>query len=232
MPGEYMSVEEAAKFLNMSAEAVRLLAEKGMTHRNANGKMFIKTSEINDWVNRQIKHLEPNQLGRLEKNYAEKKISVYPYIDPKCIKMRLLGMTKTAIIEELVDLLVQRGGVDPRHKPTILKAVIDRERMCSTALADGVAIPHPREPLKGIIKKPRIVLGLSWHGVDFESFDGKPTHAVALLCTPGLDLHLQLLARLTGLLRDARLRVSLCRAKDGKEVVNILKAHEESETAS
>lgn len=221
-----MTIEEAAKFLNMSTGAIRLLAEKGISHKRENGKMFVKASDISDWVNRQIRDFKPSEIEHLEKDFKDKPIAVSPFLDPKCVKLRVIGASKTAIIEELVDLLIEKGGVDPRHKATIKKTVIDRERMCSTALVDGIAIPHPREPLKGIIKKPRIVLGFSWHGVDFESMDGKPTHVIVLLCTPKLDIHLQLLARLTGLLRDSRLRVSLCRAKDGGEAVDIFSSHE------
>jgi mannitol/fructose-specific phosphotransferase system IIA component (Ntr-type) len=219
MPGEYMTLEEAAEFLNMSAEAVNLLVEKGLTHKDPSGRLYIKTSDLGDLINRGIAGFDISQLNKLEKNYKENQILITPLLNPQCLKRKLLGQSKTAIIAELVDLLVEQGGVDKKHRKKILNAVIDRERMCSTALADGVAIPHPRQPLKGIIKKPRLVLGLSWHGVDFESFDGKPTHVVVLLCTTKLDQHLQIIARLSRLLRNPRMRVALCRAQDENELI-------------
>ena len=132
-----------------------------------------------------------------------------------------------AVIDELIDLLIEHGGVDRTYRKKIRNDIIERERMCSTALADGVAIPHPREPLAGIIKKPRLVMGLSWRGIDFESFDGKLTHVVVLLCTPKLDLHLQLLARLSRLLRNLEMRVALCNAKDEKGVIEAFASFEE-----
>lgn len=226
MPGEYMTIEEAAKFLNMSEGAIRLLAEKGISLRDQNGKMLVKTAEIRDWLHRGIRYFDPAQLKVLERDYSGQSTRIAPLLDPRCIKMKLTGVTKTGVIAELVDILVERGGVDPKYRERVMTAVIERERMCSTALADGVAIPHPREPLTGIIKKPRLILGLSWRGIDLEAFDGQLTHVVALLCTTRIDMHLQILAGLTKLLRNARLRVAMCRAKDEQGAIDIFDAYE------
>jgi mannitol/fructose-specific phosphotransferase system IIA component (Ntr-type) len=221
-----MTLEEAAKFLNMSQDAVKLIAEKGYVRRDKDGRMLVKTADIRDWLHRGIKDFDTAQLNKLEKDYAEQFTLVHPLLEPECIKTRITGTSKTAVIAELVDLLIEKGGVQDKYRKKILNAVIERERMCSTALTDGVAIPHPREPLAGIIKKPRLVLGLSWKGIDFESFDGRPTHVIVLLCTPRLDAHLQILARLSKLLRNPKMRVALCRAKDAREVIGIFDSFE------
>lgn len=226
MPGEYMTIEDAAKFMNMSAEAVQLLVDKGIAARDKDGRILVKIQQFRDWLHRGIKDFDPAQLKKLERNYLEKVMRIAPLLDPGCIKMKLTGVTKMGVISELVDILVEKGGVDPKHRKEILSAVIERERMCSTALADGVAVPHPREPLAGIIKKPRLVLGLSWRGIDLEAFDGQLTHVVVLLCTPRLDMHLQILARLTKLLRNARLRVAMCRAKDEQGAIDVFDKYE------
>jgi nitrogen PTS system EIIA component len=228
MPGEFMTLEEAAKFLNMSARAIKLIVEKGYAQRDKDGRLLVKTAEIRDWLHRGIKDFNVNQLNTLEKDYGERIIAIHPLLDPKCIKARIVGRNKLAVIDELIDLLIEHGRVDRKYRKKIRSDVIERERMCSTALADGVAIPHPREPLTGIIKKPRLVLGLSWHGIDFESIDGKLTHVVVLLCTPRLDLHLQLLARLSRLLRNLKMRVALCRAKDEREVIEVFASFEKA----
>lgn len=226
MPGEYMTIDDAAKFLNMSSEAVRLLAEKGISSTDENGKLMVKAEAIREWLHRGIRDFSPAQLKLLERDYSEQVTRVAPLLDPKCIKMRLTGVSKTGVIGELVDVLVTHGGVDPKHRSKVLAAVIERERMCSTALADGVAIPHPREPLTGIIKKPRLVLGLSWKGIDLEALDGQLTHVVVLLCTPRIDMHLQILARLTKLLSSVKLRVNMCRAPDEQGAIDVFDAYE------
>lgn len=232
MPGEYMTIEDAAKYLNMSAEAIKLLADKGIALRDKNGKMMVKTEDIRDWLHRGIRYFDPAQLRMLEKDFSEQVTRITPLIDPKCVKMKLTGVSKTGVIAELVDVLIEHGEVDPKYREKIMAAIIERERMCSTALSDGVAIPHPREPLTGIIKKPRLVLGLSWKGIDLEAFDGQLTHVVVLLCTPRIDMHLQILARLTKLLRNAKLRVTMCRAKDAQGVIDILDAYEKQSLGS
>lgn len=228
MPGEFMTIEEAARFLNMSQEAVELIVEKGFTRKAENGKLLVKTAEIRDWLHRGMQDFDSAQLDKLSRDYGKRYRLIHPLLDPSCIKTKLIGTSKAAVISELVDLLIERGGVNAKHRGAVLAAIIERERMCSTALTDGVAIPHPREPLKGIIKKPRLVIGLSWRGIDFESFDGRPTHVVVLLCTPGLDAHLQILARLTRLLRNPKMRVALCRSKSAEEAADTFAAFEKA----
>jgi PTS system nitrogen regulatory IIA component len=226
MPGEFMTLEEAAKYLNMSTGAVNLLIEKGFARKAEDGKVLVKSEEIMEWVNRGIKDLDANQLNKLEKDYGEHATLIYPLLEPNCITRNIIGTSKVAVITELVDLLIEKGGVEKKHRATILKAIIERERMCSTAVIEGIAFPHPREPLRGIIKKPRLVMGLSWTGIDFESFDGTLTHVVMLLCAPKLDVHLKLLARLSKLLRNPKMRVALCRAKSNEDVVETFSSFE------
>jgi mannitol/fructose-specific phosphotransferase system IIA component (Ntr-type) len=230
MPGEYMTLEKAAEFLNMSTDAVNLLMEKGFAKKDKAGNILVKRVDIMQWFNRGIKDLNVAQLNKLEKDFSNRSIMIHPLLSPECIITNILGRRKIAIITELVDQLVEKGGVEKKHRDKILSAIIERERMCSTALADGVAIPHPREPLAGIIRKPRIVMGLSWTGVDFESFDGKLTHIVALLCVPKLENHLQILAKMSRLLRNPKLRVSLCRSKSPQEVIDQLAKFEEEKS--
>ncbi len=226
MPSEFMTLREAAKFLNLSEKAVRLFAEKGTAEKDKDGKMLIRMAEIIEWANRGVKDLDAFQLEKLEKDYNERPTLIYPLLDSSCIRRSLFGKSKTAVITELVNLLIDSGNINEKHRQKILKAVMERERTCSTAIIEGLAIPHPREPLKGIIKKPRIAIGLSWSGIDFESIDGKPTHVVILLCVPKLDIHLQLLARLSKLFSKPQIRVALCRAKSEEEVVETFASFE------
>jgi PTS system nitrogen regulatory IIA component len=97
----------------------------------------------------------------------------------------------------------------------------ERENLGSTAIGDGIAIPHGKLPgLKG-------VLGLfSRHpaGVDFDSLDGKPTHLFFLLVAPedSVGQHLKALARVSRLLKDGSFRDSLVQAADAAEILRLI----------
>ena len=94
MPGEFMTLKEAAKFLNMSPKAVSLLVEKGYAKEDKDGRLLVKTSEIRDWLHRGIKDFNLNQLNTLEKDYGEHIIAIHPLLAPTCIKKKIVGGAK------------------------------------------------------------------------------------------------------------------------------------------
>src|SRR5689334_16607360 len=97
----------------------------------------------------------------------------------------------------------------------LVGALEARERLNSTALGDGVAIPHGKLPG---IRRVFAAFGRSRPGVDFQSLDGKPTHLFFLLVAPedSAGAHLKALARISRLLKDASFRDRLLEAPDAK----------------
>jgi PTS system nitrogen regulatory IIA component len=116
------------------------------------------------------------------------------------------------------DVLVELADAVARQHPELDKirlvgALEDRERLNSTALGDGVAIPHGKLPG---LKRVFAAFGRSRAGVDFQSLDGKPTHLFFLLVAPddSAGAHLKALARISRLLKDAGFRSRLLDAPD------------------
>ena len=107
------------------------------------------------------------------------------------------GKTKPEVLRELSDALV--AAVPRLDRAELYSMLLEREKLGSTAMGDGIAIPHARiESLDRVLA----VFGLSRGGVDFDSLDGQPTHLFFLLVAPGREgsAHLLLLARLSRLL--------------------------------
>lgn len=132
----------------------------------------------------------------------------------------LEGRKKDDVIEELAEVV-------SRHHPEIdhwklVGALQDRERLNSTALGEGVAIPHGR--LSGV-KRVVAAFGRSPQGVDFNSLDGKPTHLFFLLVAPedSAGAHLKALARISRLLKDDAFRARLMQAEDGASLYRIMR---------
>ena len=132
----------------------------------------------------------------------------------------LEGRKKDDVIEELAEVV-------SRHHPEIdhsklVGALQDRERLNSTALGEGVAIPHGRLPG---VKRVVAAFGRSPQGVDFNSLDGKPTHLFFLLVAPedSAGAHLKALARISRLLKDESFRARLMQADDAASLYRIIR---------
>src|SRR5215813_14920913 len=123
----------------------------------------------------------------------------------------LAGRTKADIIAELAGVVVRQHRDIDRER--LVQALEDRERLNSTALGEGVAIPHGKLPG---IKRVFAAFARSRQGVDFQSLDGEPTHLFFLLVAPedSAGAHLKALARISRLLKDPDFRTRLLEAPD------------------
>jgi PTS system nitrogen regulatory IIA component len=136
----------------------------------------------------------------------------------------LAGRNKAEVIEELAGSVAENHAEIDRER--LIQALEDRERLNSTALGEGVAIPHGKLPgLKRVVA----AFGRSLAGVDFQSLDGKPTHLFFLLVAPedSAGAHLKALARISRLLKDEAFRAQLMQAGDAHDVYETIRAADE-----
>ncbi|MDE0839038.1 MAG: PTS sugar transporter subunit IIA [Kiritimatiellae bacterium] len=136
-----------------------------------------------------------------------------------CYCLNMKGDTKTAIIEEMVDLLVSAGRITDRE--TVLRAVMEREQKMSTGVRHGVAIPHGKTPA---VDKLVTAIGLKPEGVDFEALDNEPSRIFVMTISSVLDtgLHMKYLAQISRLLNVPSVRTRILGVTTSKALMAIL----------
>lgn len=141
------------------------------------------------------------------------KQQVYRILKPENIVINIAARAKRAIISELIEQAHKSGYVEDAE--AVVEAVMEREEVMSTGLADGVAIPHAKTPL---ISQIALVIGLKKDGVNFESLDGKPSKIFFLLLSPENEAssHLQMVSNITSIFYDEehRERLLACTSRD------------------
>jgi PTS system nitrogen regulatory IIA component len=103
----------------------------------------------------------------------------------------------------------------------VVEVLLDREKLGSTGIGDGIAIPHGKiKDLGGVVAS----FGRSPEGVDFESLDQKPAHLFFLLVAPenSAGVHLKALARISRLLKHPSFRKRLMEAENEEELFQII----------
>ncbi|MDZ7372465.1 MAG: PTS sugar transporter subunit IIA [candidate division KSB1 bacterium] len=145
-------------------------------------------------------------------------------LSEQVIKIPLEATRKEEVIEELIDLLVRAGKVEDKEK--ILAAVLERERLMSTAVGDGVAIPHGKA--EGV-RELAACFGKTKEAIDFQSLDDQPVRLVFMLVGPPeiTGPHLKALSRISRLLHKKDFREKLLAARTPREVLNTI-ANEEA----
>ncbi len=138
----------------------------------------------------------------------------------------LQNSTKKDIVEELANTLVATDQLNKADLAKFVKEIMAREALGTTAIGRGIAIPHVRTDLcSGLIG----VLGFSRDGVDFDSLDKQPTHAVFTLASPmaDKDRQIHILGRIAAVANHANFLSFLLQCKSTQDVVDLL---EEIET--
>lgn len=141
-------------------------------------------------------------------------------LNPEMVLPELKGANKADVLRELAAYLAgKHNALDPA---TLAAVLAERERLGSTAIGDGIAIPHGKiagvERIVGVFGRHR-------RGVDFDSLDGRPTHLFFLLVAPedSASLHLKALARVSRLMKDPAFRERLMNAPDAGEIFRLIK---------
>jgi mannitol/fructose-specific phosphotransferase system IIA component (Ntr-type) len=134
------------------------------------------------------------------------------------IELSLRGNDRDAVFQEMIDKIPDLAG-KPEAKQALLSALREREKLCSTGLGDGVALPHTRNTIAGLADRARIVFGRHRTGLAYGAIDGAPVKLLFLLLAPTVSQHLQILARLSRLLREATLRQNLLQAEQPEQVL-------------
>ena len=148
-------------------------------------------------------------------------MKISDFLTPKAVSAELKSTTKEKIIEELVGLLIGSGAFDKKYKNKVMEVLMAREALGSTAIGQGIAIPHGK---CDCVKKIVGCLGVSKKGINFDSLDGEPAHIFFLIVAPvdSAGPHLKALARISRLLKDKYVRDSLKMAKDEKAILRII----------
>ena len=139
-------------------------------------------------------------------------------LDPAAVLPELIGRDKRGALEELSAVMAPALGVDGER---IVQVLLDREKLGSTGIGDGIAIPHGK--VRGL-KQLHIGFGRSREGIDFDAMDGKPTNLFFVLLAQEASVgdHLKMLARISRFLKDPENRKRLLDAETAEDILSII----------
>ena len=147
-------------------------------------------------------------------------MKILDILDKECIIPELRSRTKKEVLEELTGALLNcKANLD---KEALVEVLLERERLGSTGIGDGIAIPHGKvQDLDELV----LSFGRSTKGIEFDSMDGRPTHLFFLLIAPenSAGIHLRALAKISRLLKSSHFRQRLLEAGNEEELFEVIK---------
>jgi PTS system nitrogen regulatory IIA component len=220
-----LTVREVSKFLNVAESTViRWIKQRGLPAQHVGGQFRFNRAELLEWATANRIKVSLEMFDRLEAE-DEPPPSLAEALERGGIHYHLADTNRDRALRSLVEVLPVPEGVD---RELLFRLFLAREASASTAIGDGIALPHVRNPIVLHVARPLVTLGFLEKPVDFGALDGKPVHVFFSLVCPTMRSHLQTLARLTYALHDGGFKEVVLRRGQRDEILREARRVEET----
>jgi PTS system nitrogen regulatory IIA component len=217
-----LRVRDVARLLNVSEPTVyRWVREGGLPAHRVGEHYRFNRVELQEWAALHGHSLPPQLLTP----GVEDSASLAAALERGGVHRDVTGATREEVLASVAQLPGIPAGVD---RAMLAQLLIGREALASTAAGDGIAMPHPRDPLVVRVDQPRVLLCLLGRPVDFDALDGRPVRILFTMLSRSVREHLRMLATLAFVLHDVALRELLNRAAPNAAILERIRIVEAS----
>ncbi|NCA83252.1 MAG: helix-turn-helix domain-containing protein [Opitutae bacterium] len=233
MPFRVFNLAEAAEYLQLAEEAIEELARRGeIPCERQGGRLVFRHNAIDEWASRRVLGFSDEKLSDFHRRSTAKyhdlssEAAIVPaLLKPEWIEPAMTCRSKPSVIRQMVELADRTGLLCYRDE--LLESLIEREKLCTTALSGGLALLHPRNHEPYMFEDSFVVIGRTLAQVPFGSPDRSTTDVFFLICCQDDRIHLHVLARLCMMCHRTSLLLELRETQDPSEWHRILVASEQ-----
>lgn len=209
-------VKDAATLFNVSEKTIyRWIAEAGLPAMRINKQYRFNRVELLEWAASHKVNVPPPTVD--DEDAGRPLPSLYEALQSGGIHYRVGGNEKESVLGEVVSLLQLPDSMD---RDFLLRILLEREALGSTAIGNGIAIPHVRNPIVLRVARPAITLCFLERPIDFDALDGKQVGTLFTLISPTIREHLHVLSRLAFALHDAHFKEVIVRQGSRDEILD------------
>lgn len=192
-----LKVKDAAELLQVSEKTIyRWIAQEKLPMHQVNGQYRFNRAELLEWATVKRIPVSPKMMEEPEDAFIP---SLEEALRAGGVYYRIEGNDKDSVLRSVVNILSLPDEVD---REFLFQVLLARESLGSTAVGDGIAIPHVRNPITLHVTKPLMALCFLETPIDFHAIDGKPVHTLFTIVSPTIKAHLNLLSKLSFGLRS------------------------------
>lgn len=190
-----LDVKDVARMMDLPEITIlRWIRQGKIPFYIKNGRYVFDEKQLISWAKMHNISLWEEPLKNKNK---EEEITLYEAIKKGGIFFNIEGSTVNELLKNAVELFKLSSKVD---KDFLFEKLIQREELCSTGIGEGVAIPHPRYPIKDL--DPMVGVFFLKREIDFRAVDGKPVFVMFIILSPSTKIHLRFLSKLSFCLRN------------------------------
>lgn len=204
MSRDFMTIDELMRQLGRERREVERMVSRGrIPGRRVSGEWRFNRNEITQWLESEIRVFDDQDLARVEQNQQSLELDprspISQLISPETVQVPLDAGTKPSTLQALVEVAGRTWKI--MEPAAVLEAVKQRENVMSTGFDNGIAIPHPRNPLPDALSDSVVGFGRTVSGIPFGAPRRVLTDMFFLVLARDSKTHLQILARLGRLMQ-------------------------------
>jgi PTS system nitrogen regulatory IIA component len=193
-----LSVRDSARILNVSEKTIyRWIKQGTLPAYRINDQYRFNRDELLEWATARRVSVSAEIFAEPQNGHAP--VGLAEAIRAGGIHYRVAGKGKAAALRSAVELMPLPQEVD---RDFVLHVFLARESLGSTAVGNGIALPHVRNPVVMHVPRPMVTLCFLEDAIEFGALDGQPVHTLFTMLSPTVRAHLQTLARLSFALRQ------------------------------
>jgi len=211
-----LTIKDISNLLLMKEKDIlNLIKKKEIPFQTINDKLLFNKQRMVEWA--LSRNIPINISG--DKKMSEYHVDTLNTILDQNSFFYDCRLSENSYIEQMVNLIELEKNVD---RGIIVQLLKNREELMSTAIGNGISLPHPRIPLMVGRYKPILNFFFAEKPLDLKSLDGKPVHTFILLISQTIKQHLSLLAHLSFLLSKETFRFALEKRLNYSEIIDII----------
>jgi PTS system nitrogen regulatory IIA component len=217
-----LSVQELASALKVRERTVYQWIKAGsLPAHKVNGQYRFNRSELLEWATEQRRDLPAGLLQ--DSDDARPVPGLADAIEAGRIFRNISGNDKESALRAMVQTICLPESTD---RELLFRVLLAREALGSTGIGDGIAIPHPRNPIVLHVDRSMAAVCFLATPIEFGAIDGQPVHTLFTLISPTVRDHLHLLARLSYSLKDAAFKGAIMRRDEDSTILQAARAVE------
>jgi PTS system nitrogen regulatory IIA component len=194
----HLDLRDAAQLLGVDESTLHKWVRRGeLSARRVHDQYRFDRVDLLEFASARGIQVPPELVGGLDR--GQPLPSLADAVRAGGVHADVPGTDKAAVLAAVIQALPVPPGVD---RSFLLQMLLAREQVGSTGLGNGIAFPHPRNPVILRVPSPLVMVSYLAQPVDFDALDGKPVHTLFTLVTPSVRVHLHLLAMLATALHD------------------------------
>ncbi len=210
------SIQDVVKLFNLPEKTVtRWIQDEQIPFHQVRGQYRFNRGELLEWAISKGIHIAHDPFQETSGKNPD-----YPRLDESLqaggIFYHIEGTSKPTLLRVVLETMNLPEETDLE---LLLQMILTREELSSTAVGDGIAIPHVRSPIVLQVPSPMIALCFLKEPIEFGALDGQPVHILFMLISPTTRTHLQLLSRLAFALKDPIFRDIIKRQGQPEEIL-------------